>query len=176
ATGFVAGWFILTLNSIINNSFPDLTEIIGLQIDPCTNPEIVSRTRLDIATIGLAIFSGLAAGIIISKGQSVSVVGVAIAASLAPPAANIGVVLAANEVVLATMGLGWLLANIFLINICISIVLWAVGVARGSGITGRRRATIIKNNILWIAIFAIFTLLLFGLMSTGSGSNHPCVI
>jgi hypothetical protein len=148
ATGFVAGWFIIAINNFIDFNYPDLTnlpEIIGLKIDPCLNPEIVSRTRLDIATIGLAIFSGLAAGLIISKGQSVSVVGVAIAA-------------------------------IFLINICISIVLWAVGVARGSGITGRRRATIIKNNILWIALFTILSLLLFVLMSTGSGSNHPCVI
>ncbi|OLS25324.1 MAG: hypothetical protein HeimC3_15380 [Candidatus Heimdallarchaeota archaeon LC_3] len=179
ATGFLAGLFILALNQFFgpvpeSGSFSNIISTLKLDTDIseiCTNNfEISSRTRLDVATIGLAIFSGLAAGVIISKGQSVSVVGVAIAASLAPPAANIGIVLATGNLVLASMGLGWLLANIFLINICISIVLWTVGVARGSGITGRRRSAVIKTNILWIGIFAIFTVLLFLLMSTG----HPC--
>ena len=168
ATGFVAGLFVLTLDGfleILNTTYSiDLSNVLGLGFNPCVNPEMFSRTRLDIATIGLAIFSGLAAGIIISKGQSVSVVGVAIAASLAPPAANIGVVLSSGYVILSLMGLGWLLANIFLINICISIVLWAVGVAGGSGISGRIRGAVIKTNIIWIVFFTLFTLVLFVLV------------
>lgn len=164
ATGFIAAVSILLLNKLVGAYDDSLLQIIGLEIDACNNPEILSRTRLDIATIGLAIFSGLAAGIIISKGQSVSVVGVAIAASLAPPAANIGVVLATGDYILSALGLGWLLANIFLINICISIVLWAVGVARGSGISGRKKSSVIRTNILWIAFFAIITVAIFALI------------
>lgn len=161
-TGLFSGVFIAFINQLDVFFVPETT---GLILDPCLNPEMLIRTKLDYATVVLAIVSGLAAGLIISRGKDVSIVGVAIAASICPPAANVGLVFSGGDLIFGLRALGWLLANIFLINISICAVLWFSGVAKRSGITGRQRGAVIRRNILWVLIFAFFAFLLFVLMT-----------
>lgn len=149
----------------------------NLYLDPCSNVEIISRTRLDFATVALAVFSGLAAGMIIAKGMSVNIVGVAIAASICPPATNIGITASTyvisllypaimgatvvnnflQPVILAT---AFLILNVILINLSITVALWLLGTK--SGISARKRYRVIKMNLMWgIAVIILVLFLLF---------------
>jgi uncharacterized hydrophobic protein (TIGR00271 family) len=177
-TGIIVGFSIMLVNHSIEG-FVLGSEQTKLVLDAFANNEMLNRTRLDYATIVLAIFSGLAAGIIISKGMSVNIVGVAIAASICPPATNIVLNMAVmfakftfpdligptsvnNFVLPVVEATAFLILNILLINITITIVLWVFGVASKSGITRRRKSSVIKTNILWIfVLFAVVFVLAF---------------
>jgi uncharacterized membrane protein len=184
-TGIVVGFSIMLINITSDLSLLGETGD-ALILDPCLNDQVFLRTQLDPATVVLAIFSGLAAGLIISKGMNISIVGVAIAASICPPATNIGILASVylmsifdpnlvtsglQPVILAT---AFLLLNIFIINVTISIVLWAVGVATKSGVSRRRRGNIVKTNILWITMLLSVSFLLFLLFSVAFSATDYC--
>ncbi len=107
-----------------------------------------------INNIIFAIISGLAAGLIISKGQSLSMVGVAIAASLAPPAANIGLYLSLmdyNNAILA----GLLLSiNVLAINASCSFMFSMFKLADSAGIS-KRKAVQVSRNIKLLTVIVI---------------------
>ena len=181
-TGVVVGFSIMFINYGIEGRGigSGTTQLI---LDVCNNPEIFNRTQLNYATLVLAIFSGLAAGIIISKGMSVNIVGVAIAASICPPATNIGLTISVffmhsfnpnflgsyasgtfvttNFLMPVVLATAFLVLNIFLINITITIVLWVLGVATKSGITRRRRSSVVRTNIIWITLLLLIVFILF---------------
>jgi uncharacterized hydrophobic protein (TIGR00341 family) len=102
-----------------------------------------------------AVISAIAAGMIISKGQSVSIVGVAIAASLAPPAANIGLFLAYNNMESAGGAGILLLINILAINASCSIMFTLFRLPAKAGISKRRVTRIQKMNRLLMSIVAL---------------------
>ncbi|MCG3220738.1 MAG: DUF389 domain-containing protein, partial [Candidatus Heimdallarchaeota archaeon] len=66
--------------------------------------QIAIRTVPNYGDIIFAIASGLAAGIFIMRGESTAIVGVAVAASLCPPAANVGVLLASKATIEGAIG------------------------------------------------------------------------
>lgn len=188
-TGIIVGFSIMAINLSVEGD-PMGSNTSQLIMDACNNAEILTRTQLNYATLVLAIFSGLAAGIIISKGMSVNIVGVAIAASICPPATNIGLnisvlllyiykpsLLATSSVtnfyVPVILSTAFLVLNIFLINISITIVLWVLGVASKSGITRRRKSSVIKANIMWITLLLLFVSILFLLFSPFSIGLTP---
>lgn len=186
-TGVVVGFSIMIINLFTFHGLgPTLLghESEALIMNPCINSQMLFRTRLDIPTVVLAIFSGLAAGLIISKGMNVSIVGVAIAASIAPPATNIGMLGSAYMasiirpdilvgqigiiegnldflLILTLLAAAFLLLNIIIINVSISIVLWAAGVASRSGVTRRRKGDVIRTNLIWISFLVLVAITLF---------------
>lgn len=128
-------------------------------ISPPYNYEIMSRTEISITTISMALLGGIAAGIIIARGLDVSIVGVAIAASLCPPAANIGILIALFEYDLAIQSGFLLLLNIFAINLSCSLIFWLFDV-RGHGLSKRQTMKIKRLNLIWVVLVAIITILI----------------
>jgi uncharacterized hydrophobic protein (TIGR00341 family) len=93
--------------------------------EPFLTSEILGRSEPRTADVGLAIVSGLAAGICFVYGYATTLVGVAISASLAPPATNVGVLVGMSQYNYVQGSLGLLLINIFAINVACTLVFWA---------------------------------------------------
>ncbi len=121
--------------------------------------EILKRTDLNIASISLALLGGLAAGIIVARGLDVSIVGVAIAASLCPPAATIGILGAFGYWDLTISATTLLLLNILAINLSCTGVFWIFGV-RSRGLSRRQSAKVRRMNTLWISVVTILIVIL----------------
>ncbi|MDH5404174.1 MAG: TIGR00341 family protein [Candidatus Heimdallarchaeota archaeon] len=157
-----------------------LAEIVGISItifmgiiiglltihlipDGGTHEMRIRANEADPFNIIFAIISGIAAGLIISKGQSLSMVGVAIAASLAPPAANIGLYLAMVNYEGAILAGSILLINVFAINLSCSIMFRLYGLVSKAGISKRRetKAQKLSQRMTLIAIIGFFTLSIY---------------
>ncbi|MCH8908392.1 MAG: DUF389 domain-containing protein, partial [Candidatus Heimdallarchaeota archaeon] len=111
-----------------------------------------------------AVVSAIAAGVIISKGQSLSIVGVAIAASLAPPAATIGLYLAFNDLA-AAQGAGLLLLiNILAINASCSIMFTIFRLQSKAGISMRMSLRAQRINRLMIGSVLLLFFILSGFL------------
>ncbi|MHA1972744.1 MAG: TIGR00341 family protein [Candidatus Hodarchaeales archaeon] len=127
-------------------------------VEPVTlTNELMNRTKLNIATVSLALLGGLAAGIVVARGLDVSIVGVAIAASLCPPAATIGILTALGEINLAFQAAGLLLLNIFAINLSCTLVFWNFGV-KSSGLSKRQSEKVRRLNTIWIVVVTFLLL------------------
>ncbi len=126
--------------------------------------EVLNRTSLTVPTISLALLGGLAAGIIVARGLDVSIVGVAIAASLCPPAATIGILSAIGEFDLALKAANLLLLNILAIILSCTSVFWIFGV-KSRGLSKRQAAKVRRLNVLWILIVTLLLILI--LISAG---------
>ncbi len=121
--------------------------------------EVLNRTALTVPTISLALLGGLAAGIIVARGLDVSIVGVAIAASLCPPAATIGILGALGEWAFALRATGLLLLNILAINLSCTGVFWIFGV-KSRGLSKRQSEKVRRMNIIWISVVTVLLLVI----------------
>lgn len=121
--------------------------------------EILNRTALTVPTISLALLGGLAAGIIVARGLDVSIVGVAIAASLCPPAATIGILGAIGAWDLAFVAINLLLLNILAIILSCTGVFWIFGV-KSRGLSKRQSSKVRRLNVLWITVVTILIMLI----------------
>ena len=99
-TGFV-GFIIGIVSNIHNIPIPH---------------ELLLRADLTWVVLVTALMSGLAAGFIITRNASTSIIGVAIAASLAPPTAAVGLFLAGNYMNYALQAFLVVILNILAIN------------------------------------------------------------
>ena len=121
--------------------------------------EVRNRTELTLPIIALALLGGLAAGIVVARGLDVSIVGVAIAASLCPPAATIGILVALRELTLALNAIGLLLFNILAINLSCTGVFWIFGV-KSRGLSKRQSEKVRRMNIIWIFVVTVLLVLI----------------
>lgn len=127
--------------------------------------EMFVRTKATFADIGLGIASGIAAGLCFITGVATALVGVAVAASLMPPAANVGLLLAMGEPNLALGSLVILLINIFCINLTCTITFFIAGIK--SPVLSKRMEKLTKRTfykrvayaLIGIAIFILFIIL-----------------
>lgn len=119
------------------------------------NFEMSSRATLNIVVIVFALVSGIAAGLIIVQGSNFSIVGVAIAASLAPPAANIGLYLAAFDLFHANQAVLLLSINVLAINLACSLIFLLFGLAESAGGSKRQKEQASKANLIIIGIVGI---------------------
>jgi uncharacterized hydrophobic protein (TIGR00341 family) len=133
---------------------------LGILNEITLTTELLNRTRLDPPIMALALLGGLAAGIVVARGLDVSIVGVAIAASLCPPAATIGILIALGELNLALPASGLLLFNILAINLSCSGVFWIFGV-KSRGLSKRQAAKVKRMNIIWILVVTVLLVLIF---------------
>jgi uncharacterized membrane protein len=95
------------------------------------NGELASRTRVGFDGMALALASGAAAALSISTGVSSVLVGVMVAAALLPPAATIGIALAAWEPRAAAGAALLLGVNLAAVNLA------AIGVFLAKGVRPR---------------------------------------
>jgi uncharacterized hydrophobic protein (TIGR00341 family) len=130
--------------------------LTGLKESDITSQMIERATEADPYNIVFAMLSGIAAGVIISKGQSLSMVGVAIAASLAPPAANIGLYLSLFQFEGAFSATLLLLMNIVAINASCSLMFIIFELPRTAG-KSKRHATRASRNSKLLTSAAIVT-------------------
>jgi uncharacterized hydrophobic protein (TIGR00341 family) len=92
------------------------------------NPEIALRSTPTIAELGLAIISGLALSISTTSKEAAALVGVAIAAALVPPIANIGIGIGSFNFEIAFGSTILLLINIIAIIIVSMVTFWVQGI------------------------------------------------
>ena len=143
------------LGSIIGTSFGTVTndrkmlqrslftEFIGIIIAVCIGlmlgfaeigveipPNAIMRSFADPtpADFGLAIASGVAASLCIVSGLATFLVGIAVATSILPPAANVGLLLTMSQPELALGSLIILLINLLCINFVCTITFFVAGV------------------------------------------------
>jgi uncharacterized hydrophobic protein (TIGR00341 family) len=157
----------ISLGALIGYVFNTVDVIDIHATDPGGNQlysEVLNRTSLTIPTISLALLGGLAAGIIVARGLDVSIVGVAIAASLCPPAATIGILGAIGQFDLAMKAANLLLLNILAIILSCTSVFWIFGV-KSRGLSKRQSAKVRRLNVLWILIVTLLLILI--LVSAG---------
>ncbi|MCI4677476.1 TIGR00341 family protein [Rhodoblastus acidophilus] len=100
--------------------------------DPST-PGLMARTSIDYANIILAIASGTAAALSVTTGLSSTLVGVMVAVALLPPAATLGIMLAARRFDLAGGAAMLLGANMASVNLAAQLVFMAKGVRPHGG-------------------------------------------
>ncbi|MGQ9719798.1 MAG: TIGR00341 family protein [Candidatus Jordarchaeum sp.] len=120
--------------------------------------EILARAQPNLADIALAIASGFAAGVAISGGLESALVGVAVAAALLPPAANIGIGLALAQYSIASGSLQLLLVNILSINICCTALFWLQGIRPAVSIRKEKVAARILRRRLIVVLIALLVL------------------
>ena len=127
--------------------------------------QITSRINPGIGDIIFAIASGLAAGLFIIRGESTSIVGVAVAASLCPPAANVGVLLVnvANPLFLqqALGSLILLILNVISIYASCALIFWtSQSFVRGGSLSTRQFRKISKIYITQIVMAFLILILI----------------
>ncbi len=129
--------------------------------------QILDRTAPGLGDVIFAILSGLAAGIFIVRGESTSIVGVAVAASLCPPATNIGLLLSAMKFGLAFGSLLLLVLNVISIYAACAIIFWiSQSIVRGGTISSRQFKKISKRYyaqiiIAFIVLAGVVTSIMF---------------
>jgi uncharacterized hydrophobic protein (TIGR00341 family) len=146
----------LIVGAIFNWTNPEMMEA-SKQIDIRTNP--------GIGDIIFAIASGLAAGLFIIRGESTSIVGVAVAASLCPPAANVGVLLVnvANPLFLqeALGSLILLVLNVISIYASCALIFWtAQSFVKGGSVSTRQFRKISKIYMIQIVMAFLILILI----------------
>jgi uncharacterized hydrophobic protein (TIGR00271 family) len=114
-------------------------------IDPITNSQIASRTNPRLIDLCAAIATGFAGAFAISrKDVSDTLPGVAIAISLVPPLANVGILLSVGATGMALGSMLLFTTNLMAILLAGSVVLGVMGFSRvalgGHGSQGRRIA------------------------------------
>ena len=157
--GFLMGIIYQQIGATINTPFTGVTT------------EMRVRTTVTLTQVVLATVSGLAAGVFIIKGQGVSIVGVAIAAALAPPAATIGLLLSLAEFADATDTLILLVLNIVAVNLSCAFVFSITNISRSSGVSKRNvRRSQRRRRIIFGIVFLVYATVVFLVVVGDSGS------
>lgn len=114
--------------------------------------EILARAQPTIAEFVLAIISGLAAAVCLTGGIEAALVGVAIAASLMPPATNVGIGLGMGNHAISLGSAFLLLVNIFSINLACTLMFWVQGIRP---VVTRRRivaARVLRRRVVTVVL------------------------
>lgn len=120
--------------------------------------EILARGHPNLADIVLAIASGFAAAVAFSGGLESTLVGVAVAAALLPPAANIGIAIALSQYGIAWGSAELLLINILSINIACTSLFWLQGIRPSVSARKERIAARILRTRLVAVLIALLVL------------------
>ncbi len=118
------------------------------------SPEILSRTRVGFDGMAIALASGAAAALALTRGASETLVGVMVAVALLPPTATLGLMLGAGELPQALGAAGLLAVNIVSINIAAQVVFVVRGVTPRTWYakTRARRSSWINAGV-WLVLF-----------------------
>ncbi|MFC7070276.1 TIGR00341 family protein [Halobaculum lipolyticum] len=145
------------LGELLHQTFlvPPRLELVAI-------PQIAERTSPNVLSLFLALGSGIAGAISIIRGSGSSLVGVAIAVALVPPAATAGLGLAFGDLVVAVAGTLLVVVNLLAINVSALVLLYLAGyrpLDRGSADTVRSsvrsRVAVIGVSILVVSVVLV---------------------
>jgi len=129
--------------------------------------EILATTQPTIADLLLAIVSGIAAAVCLTGGIEAALVGVAIAASLMPPAASVGIGFGLGNPAISLGSALLLLINIFSINLACTLMFWLQGIK--PTITRRRMvaAKVLRRRAVGVFLALLVLSIPLGLATQG---------
>jgi uncharacterized hydrophobic protein (TIGR00271 family) len=135
-----------------------LAQTAGSAFDPTSNAQIMARTSPRLVDLAAALATGLAGAFAISrKDVSDTLPGVAIAISLVPPLANVGILLATGQPSLALGSLLLFVTNFFAIVITGTLVFGLMGFPGASlvqkSMRGKRAAVLLI--VIMVVIIAV---------------------
>ncbi|MCQ1535703.1 TIGR00341 family protein [Methanosarcina sp. KYL-1] len=123
--------------------------------------QIAERTSPNFLSLFLALGSGLAGAISIMRGSGSTLVGVAIAVALVPPAATSGLGLAWGLYGVALTAAVLVLVNLLAINVSALILFWISGFRPpGEEAVGRARAAVISRTAVLAILIAFLSVVL----------------
>jgi len=118
--------------------------------------ELMARTSVGYAGIALALASGAAAALSVTTGLSATLVGVMVAVALLPPAATLGIMLAAGHWSLAAGAAMLLVANVACVNLAAQLVFLVKGIKPRTWFEQQAaRRAVMVNILTWIALIAV---------------------
>ena len=125
--------------------------------------EVAARARVNFASVLLALASGAAAALSITRGVSATLVGVMVAVALLPPAATVGIALAEAEWRAARGALTLLSVNLVSVNLSAVLVFLAEGVRPRTWLERREAAQSMRLSLgvlggLMAALLALIAL------------------
>ena len=133
-----------------------LAVVIGLILPINTGSgELLARTAVGVDGLVLALSSGAAAALSLTTGLSGTLVGVMVAVALMPPAAAVGLTLAAGEVSLALRAALLLAANVVCVNLAGQVVFLLQGVAPRTWLEQHAARQSVKFSIAFWAVCLI---------------------
>ncbi|MFX1250311.1 MAG: TIGR00341 family protein [Promethearchaeota archaeon] len=156
----------LLIGLIVGILLPVIPFVTAPIIDSTNLPnQIAIRIEPGLPDIIFAIASGLAAGVFIVRGESTSMVGVAVAASLCPPATNIGVLLAYGLVLNALGSLVLLVLNVASIYSACALIFWSSQtLGTGGTISVRQYKRISQKYIIQITFVLSVLIIIIALI------------
>ncbi len=126
---------------------------LALLVPPnVASAELLARSSLDYGGVILALASGAAAALSVTTGLSTSLVGVMVAVALLPPAATLGIMLAANRPDFAAGAAMLLGANVASVNLSAQVVFLAKGIRPRHWHERRSARTAVAVNLMTSAI------------------------
>ena len=150
ALSFAVGAAMAAMMPFLYTGTPSLVQLVESQwsADPVVLTEITRRGGFSPLDVGVAVFSGAAVAVSVTRGDMSSLVGVAISAALMPPAVNVGMMLAlgvlAGSPICIEIGIGSLMLlvmNIVVIDIA-AIVMFRI----------KKLGMIADKSAKWVAV------------------------
>ena len=132
-----------------------------LTVDPST-PELAARTVVGLADVALAVASGAAGALSVTRGGSTTLVGVMVAVALLPPVVACGLLLGAADLAGAWRAGLLTLTNVAAVNLAAVATFLAVGLRpmRWREVEQAKTSTRIALA-LWISLLALLSLTLW---------------
>ncbi|WP_049903056.1 TIGR00341 family protein [Halococcus agarilyticus] len=137
------------------------TVLVPPGLDITEVPQIAERTQPNFLSLFLALGSGIAASISIVRGAGSTLIGVAIAVALVPPAATAGLGIAWGAPLVFVTASTLVLVNLLAINLSALIVLWLSGYrpAHSSRVEGARSA-LVGRSVRLIGALVVLSIVL----------------
>jgi len=149
ATAAAMGWLL------------QLTVLIPPGLDIRTIPQIAERTSPNFLSLFLALGSGIAGSLSIMRGSGSTLVGVAIAVALVPPAATSGLGIAFGLPGVAIAGAVLVVVNLLAINVSALTLFWVAGFKPlDAGAFEGVRASIVSRIVVIAVAIALLSIVL----------------
>ena len=149
ATAAVMGWLL------------QQTVLIPPGLDIRTIPQVAERTSPNFLSLFLALGSGIAGSLSIMRGSGSTLVGVAIAVALVPPAATSGLGIAFGLQGVAIAGAVLVVVNLLAINVSALILFWVAGFKPlDAGAFEGVRASIVSRIVVFAVAIAVLSIVL----------------
>ncbi|MFO7926022.1 TIGR00341 family protein [Natronomonas sp.] len=149
ATAAVMGWLL------------QRTVLVPPGLDIRTIPQVAERTSPNFLSLFLALGSGIAGSLSIMRGSGSTLVGVAIAVALVPPAATSGLGIAFGLTGVAIAGAVLVVVNLLAINVSALTLFWVAGFKPlDAGAFEGVRASIVSRIIVIAVAIALLSIVL----------------
>ena len=127
------------------------------------SPELMTRTKVGLDSMALALASGAAAVVSLTTGLSSVLVGVMVAVALLPPTATLGIMLGAGNNQLAVGAALLLAVNIVCVNLSAKVVFLVRGIKPRSWLEKQKaRQSITAYLVIWIfSLTILLAIILF---------------